>query len=162
LVNNLGIEAYYDGDWVKAADLYERSRKLHERIGDVTHVGMTSINIGEILSDQGHLEDAERLFQEVVASSEQIGQKLFSAVARANLGRAAARAGRLDEAHVILEGALESLRNIEAESFALETQMRLAEVEALRGERPRELLGQIGALLERTDEAAAMEPLRAT
>jgi class 3 adenylate cyclase/tetratricopeptide (TPR) repeat protein len=157
-LNNLGIEAYYDGDWTKASDLYERSRKLHERIGDMTHIGMTSINIGEILSDQGHLEEAERLFREVVESSDAIGQGLFSAVARANLGRAAARAGRFEEAQVVLEGALESFEEIDAVSFVLEVELRLAEVQALRGEHPRELLEQVDSLLDRA-EAAAGAPL---
>jgi class 3 adenylate cyclase/tetratricopeptide (TPR) repeat protein len=162
VLGNLGIEAYYDGDWEKALDLYERSRELHERIGDMTHVILATNNIGEILSDQGHLEDAERLFNEVAASSDGIGHELMSAVARANLGRAAARDGRFDEARGLLEGALESLWEMEATSFALEAELRLVELEALRGGRPRELLAEVDSLLERTDEAAAMAPLRAS
>jgi class 3 adenylate cyclase/tetratricopeptide (TPR) repeat protein len=161
-LNNLGIEAYYDGDWEKALDLYERSRKLHLRIGAATHVGMTTINIGEILSDQGRLEEAERLFAEVVASSEAIGQELFAAVARSNIGRAAARSGRFDEAQGLLEQALEELRAIGAGSFVLEAELRLAELAALRGDRPDEVLARVGSLLERADEAAAMAPLQST
>jgi class 3 adenylate cyclase/tetratricopeptide (TPR) repeat protein len=161
-LNNLGIEAYYEGDWKKASDLYERSRKLHERIGDATHVGMTSINIGEILSDQGHLEEAEHLFEEVVTSADAIGHELFSAVARANVGRAKARAGQFDEAQVVLEDALASLEAIEAGSFTLEVELRLAELEALRGGRSKELLAQIDSLLERAEGAAATAPLRAS
>ena len=61
----MGIEAYYEGDWEHALELYERSRALRERLGDVTNVAMQTSNIGEILSDQGHLEEAERLFTEV-------------------------------------------------------------------------------------------------
>src|SRR5262249_16004454 len=56
-LNNLGIDAYYEGEWEDALDRYERSRKLYERIGDMPNVGMTTNNIGEILSDQGRLED---------------------------------------------------------------------------------------------------------
>ena len=59
-LNNLGVEAYYDGDWARPSTLYERSRALLERIGDVTNVAMTANNIGEILSDQGRLEEADR------------------------------------------------------------------------------------------------------
>jgi class 3 adenylate cyclase/tetratricopeptide (TPR) repeat protein len=161
-LNNLGIEAYYDGDWEKALDLYERSRKLHVRIGDATHVGMTAINIGEILSDQGRFEEAERLFAEVVSSSEAIGQELFAAVARSNIGRAAARSGRFDEAEDLLEQALEQLRAIGAGSFVPEAEVRLAELATLRGGRPDEVLARVGSLLEREDEAAAMAPLQST
>jgi uncharacterized protein related to proFAR isomerase len=60
----------------------------------------------------------------------------------------------------MLEGALERFAAMEAGSFALETEVRIAELEALRGERPRDLLDQIDSLLERTDEAAAMAPLQ--
>jgi class 3 adenylate cyclase/tetratricopeptide (TPR) repeat protein len=152
-LNNLGIAAYYDGDWDKAADLYERSRGLHERIGDVTHVGMTNINIGEILSDQGHLEEAEQLFEDVVSTSDAIGQELYSAVARANLGRAAARAGRFVEAAERLEDALGSFRSIGAGSFVLETTVRLAEVDVLRGEDADQALTRVGSVLGQTGEA---------
>ena len=39
-LNNLGIEAYYEGEWEKALDCYKRGRRLFERIGDVTSVAM--------------------------------------------------------------------------------------------------------------------------
>ena len=61
--NNLGIELYYEGEWARALDVYERSRALFERIGDVTSVAMAMNNIGEILSDQGRLDEAEKLFR---------------------------------------------------------------------------------------------------
>ena len=52
-LNNLGIDFYWEGEWANALDVYERSRALFERIGDVTSVAMAMNNIGEILSDQG-------------------------------------------------------------------------------------------------------------
>ena len=61
-LNSLGIEAYYSGDWAKALDLYERSRALFARIGDVISVAIATNNIGEILSDQGRLDEAVKLF----------------------------------------------------------------------------------------------------
>ena len=54
VLNNLGIEAYYDGDWANALEVYERSRALFERIGDVASVAMARNNIGEILVRPGH------------------------------------------------------------------------------------------------------------
>jgi class 3 adenylate cyclase/tetratricopeptide (TPR) repeat protein len=142
-LNNLGIEAYYEGDWVKAADLYDRSRKLHERIGDATHVGMTTNNIGEILSDQGRLDEAARLFETVVANSETIGHRALAGVAQANLGRVAARAGRFEEAQEILEDALERLRETGAGAFVNEAEARLAELDTLRGDRPQEAIERL-------------------
>ena len=131
-LNNMGIEAYYEGDWESALEVYERSRKLRERLGDVTNVAMQMSNIGEILSDQGHLDEAERLFKEVERICDAAGQRLMTTVARANLGRAAARAGRLDDASELLTASLDGFREIHASSFALEAEVRLAEVEVLR------------------------------
>jgi class 3 adenylate cyclase/tetratricopeptide (TPR) repeat protein len=160
-LNNLGIEAYYDGDWVLAIELYERSRSLHVRIGDDTHVGMTTNNIAEIFSDQGRLEEAEPLFEEVVRTCDAMGYRPLAAVARANLGRAAARAGRHADAEELLAEAAHSLREIGAGSFVLEVEMRLAELDVLRGDRADAALTSIVSVLERSTDAAGIAPLEA-
>ena len=160
-LNNLGIEAYYEGDWPKAVDLYERSRALHERIGDVTHVGMTTNNIGELLSDQGHYEEARALFEDVIRSCDQMGQRLFAAVARANVGRVATRAGDHDGAEEILRDALEHLDEIGAASFVLEAELRLAELDACRGDRPHSVLQRVDSVLSRSEQEGDSAPLRA-
>jgi class 3 adenylate cyclase/tetratricopeptide (TPR) repeat protein len=162
VLNNLGIEAYYEGDWEKASDVYERSRALFERIGDVTSVTTTTNNIGEIRSDQGHLEDADRLFDEVQRASDAAGQRLLSMVARLNRGRTAARAGRFDDAEELLDEALEGFREIQAASFVLEAEARLAELDVLRGDRPEQALERVDPVLQRTEDAADMAPLQAT
>ena len=161
-LNNMGIEAYYEGDWESALEVYERSRKLRERLGDVTNVAMQMSNIGEILSDQGHLDEAERLFKEVERICDAAGQRLMTTVARANLGRAAARAGRLDDASELLTASLDGFREIHASSFALEAEVRLAEVEVLRGDRPQEALARTGAALGLAEDAADMAALHAS
>ncbi|MBD0330162.1 MAG: tetratricopeptide repeat protein [Thermoleophilia bacterium] len=160
-VNNLGIDAYYEGDWHKAIDLYERGRQFRERMGDVTNAAMATNNIGEIRSDQGRLDEAESLFREVVETCDTTGHRALATVARANLGRVAARAGRLDEAQELLEEALAVLREINASSFALEAESRLAEVAALRGEHGREVIERAESVLERADDSAEAAPLRA-
>ena len=158
-LNNLGIEAYYAGDWKNALDAYERSRDLFERIGDVTSVAMAMNNIGEIRSDQGHLGDAERLFAEVRASVDAAGQRLLSAVSRLNLGRAAARAGRFDDSEALLTEAAQGFRDIHAASFELETHARLAEAAVLAGDHERAL--READVAERTSEASAAPALQA-
>lgn len=161
VLNNVGIEAYYEGDWTKALDLYERSRALRERLGDVTHVALQMNNIGEIWSDQGRLDEADELFTEVQRICDSAGQLLASTVARANRGRVAARDGRYDEAEEMLTGALATFREMHAGSFVLETEARLAELAALRGDRPEEALEHAGSVLEQTGDAADMAALRA-
>ena len=64
-LNNLGIDAYYEGRWDDALDYYERSRRARERIGDVVGAATIANNIAEILSDQGLYDEAEALFEQV-------------------------------------------------------------------------------------------------
>ena len=109
-LNNMGIDAYYEGDWESAVDRYERSRKLYERIGDAPNVGITANNVGEILSDQGRLEEAEAMFEAVLHDAEVMGHRFLILLARSNLGRVAARAGRFAEAQEQLEQAVEIAR----------------------------------------------------
>jgi len=160
-LNNLGIEAYYAGDWTKARDLYDQSRKLRERIGDVVSVAMTTNNIGEILSDQGSLDEARKLFEEVIASSEQVGQRLLATLARSNVGYVEARAGNLDEAATLLGEAVKSFTELEATSFALETRVRQAEVAALAGN-PSDALRLADEVLADAGDAAEMSALQSS
>ena len=161
-LNNLGIEAYYEGDWDKALDVYDRSRALFERIGDVISVAMANNNIGEIRSDQGALEEAQTLFEEVERACDAAGHRALSSVAHRTWGGVAARAGRVDEAEALLHEALAAFRGIHATSFVLETEARLAEVSALRGDRPQEALNRAESVLEHTEDAADMPSLHAT
>jgi class 3 adenylate cyclase/tetratricopeptide (TPR) repeat protein len=139
VLNNLGIEAYYDGDWAGALDVYERSRALFERMGDVASVAMAVNNIAEILSDQGKLDEAEELFRAVQLTVDPAGHVGLSMMSRLNLGRAAARAGRFDEADELLEEAAEGFREIHAASFEQEVHARIAEAAVLAGDPERAL-----------------------
>jgi len=152
VLNNLGIDAYYEGEWAKALDVYERSRALFERIGDVTNVAMAKNNIGEILSDQGKLEEAEALFREVQNAVDPIGHRGLSLMARLNLGRAAARGGRFDEAAQLLQEARDGFHDIQASSFEAEAHARLAEAAVLAGDHERALREvELGELVGETN-----------
>jgi class 3 adenylate cyclase/tetratricopeptide (TPR) repeat protein len=158
-LNNLGIEAYYDGDWALALDVYERSRALFERIGDVASVAMAMNNIGEILSDQGRIDDAETLFRDVQEIVDSAGHRGLSLMSRLNLGRAAARAGRFEEADELLQEALEGFREIHAASFEQEVHARIAEAAVLAGDHERAL--SEAELAERLSDAELHPALRA-
>jgi class 3 adenylate cyclase/tetratricopeptide (TPR) repeat protein len=132
VLNNLGIDAYYEGRWDDALKLYQRSKEARERAGDVAGAATAVNNIAEVLSDQGHVEQAERLFHEARSMAE--GFRLAPAVVTGNLGRAAARSGRFDEARQLLESAREALQALGAESFVLETRARQAELAVLMGD----------------------------
>ncbi len=133
-LNNLGIDAYYEGRWDEALEYYGRSRAARDRIGDIVGAATIANNIAEILSDQGRIEAAEAELHEVRTICEAAGSRLMTAVADANLGRAAARAGRADEAQELLTAAAAALREIDAGSFVVEVQARLAEAALFAGD----------------------------
>ena len=158
-LNNLGIEAYYDGNWALALEVYERSRGLFERIGDVASVAMAMNNIGEILSDQGRLDEAEELFRAVRQIVDPAGHRGLSLMSRLNLGRAAARAGRFDEAEELLGEAADGFREIHAASFEQEVHARIAEASVFAGDHER-ALGEV-EIAEGTGEPELSPALRA-
>ena len=68
LHNNLGVAAYFAGDWDEALAAYERSRDLGRRTGDAVLEASLANNIGEILSDRGELDAAVELFESALAT----------------------------------------------------------------------------------------------
>ena len=87
VLNNLGIDAYYEGRWDEALDLYERSRAARERIGDVVGAAPIANNIGEMKSYQRpyHRHRAVHQAREVFETS---GHRMLATLALRNLGRA--------------------------------------------------------------------------
>ena len=161
-LNSLGIEAYYEGDWEKALDVYERARKLFERIGDVTSEATTRSNTAEILSDQGRFAEAEELFESVEGVFEVAGYRLLAGLALVNRGRAAARDGRFDTADGLFEQAAETLQDIHAVRGILEAELRRAESDTLRGGRGQEALDRVETVLAESADAADAAALHAT
>jgi class 3 adenylate cyclase/tetratricopeptide (TPR) repeat protein len=158
-LNNLGIEAYYAGDWEKALDVYKRGRRLFERIGDVTNVAMATNNIGEILSDQGQFDEAGEMFEEARRAVDAAGHRALSLMARMNLGRLAARQSRFDEAETWLDEAVKGFHEIEAASLEEEARTRIAEAAVLAGDHER--AAREADLAELTGEANPPPPLQA-
>ena len=60
VLNNLGMFAYFDGRWDDAIALYRRRGRMRRTLPVARRdVAYTDCNVGEILSDQGHLDEAE-------------------------------------------------------------------------------------------------------
>jgi class 3 adenylate cyclase/tetratricopeptide (TPR) repeat protein len=133
-LNNLGVDAYYEGRWREALDCYERSKALRERIGDVVGAATITSNIGEIKSDQGYLTTAGELFGEAREVFETSGHRLLATAALSNLGRTAAREGRVGDALELLGQALSTADEIRAGSLLLEVKTRLAEAALFAGD----------------------------
>jgi len=132
VLSNLGIHAYYEGHWDEAVAYYRESHDVKERAGYFGAMIQVN-NEAEILSDQGHLAEAVRLFQEFLRVARASGWAFGEAVVLSNLGRAAARDARFEDAHELFDEALKMFNEIETERFKVEAKARLAECLVFEG-----------------------------
>ncbi|MBO9534028.1 MAG: tetratricopeptide repeat protein [Solirubrobacteraceae bacterium] len=132
VLNNLGVDAFFEGDWEGAKAFYERSRKARERGGDVVRYGEALVNIGELLVDQGRLTEAEPRLRRALSLWRGAGFPVGIGVALMNLGRAAARVGDDERAEEFLTRARETLEAIGSEQ-TVDVAVREGERIVLRG-----------------------------
>jgi class 3 adenylate cyclase/tetratricopeptide (TPR) repeat protein len=141
-LNNLGMDAYFDGDWQESLKLYRAGRDTLTRAGNVVQAAVASTNIAEILSDQGRLDEAQAVFTEALRTLRPAGS-FFVPVTLSNLGRLAARAGRFEDADATLAQARADLSAAGAAVNVIETDTRIAESLVIQG-RATEALEVIG------------------
>ncbi|MGH8946834.1 MAG: adenylate/guanylate cyclase domain-containing protein [Acidimicrobiia bacterium] len=155
VLNHLGVFAYFAGQWNEAIDFYERARQAAAKTGDPVNAERGTINIGEILSDQGHLEEAEVRFQHVYRVWKAADYRAGFALALSDLGRAAARSGRVDEGESLLRRARQEFEDVGDLASVVEVDSRLAECRLYLGDGPT-------ALSLATDALARAEALGVT
>jgi class 3 adenylate cyclase/tetratricopeptide (TPR) repeat protein len=134
VLNNMGIDAYYQGRWGQALKYYEQSRAVREKAGDVIGMATQENNIGEILSDQGRLADADRLFAAAREEWRAADYRVGVALATSNIGRLALRGADAQRATAHLEEALGLFEAIGATAYVAETEARMAECLVLTGQ----------------------------
>lgn len=131
VLNNLGVNARDDSDWIKALDYYRRARTVREEVGDVIGADTAIINIAEILSYQGHIGEAEQLFLATVRSCRRTGYEIGYGVAACNLGRLYARLEDYEQARALQADAIERLERAGATYQVLEGKVMQVECETL-------------------------------
>jgi class 3 adenylate cyclase/tetratricopeptide (TPR) repeat protein len=151
-LNNMGLDAYYEGRWHTALDCYDRSKALRERIGDVVGAATVTNNISEIKSDQGYLATAAELCAEVYDVSEKAGYRMLATSSLSALGRVRAREGRLEEARKLLGEALAASQDIDSGGLVIEAKTRLAEL-AVFSRDPQKALAQADETLAAVAQA---------
>jgi class 3 adenylate cyclase/tetratricopeptide (TPR) repeat protein len=127
VLQNLGVDAYFAGNWTEALDYWERFRVQRDRTGDVAQSAAVANNVGEVLSDQGRLEPARALLEEALAIWTTVPFPIGIALATINLGRLATRDGRLDDAERLLDEARAIYERIGAADWVVETDSRRVE-----------------------------------
>jgi class 3 adenylate cyclase/tetratricopeptide (TPR) repeat protein len=177
VLNNLGMFAYFDGRWDDAVEFYRRAGSASDRAGLPAVTAYTDGNVGEILSDQGHLDEAEIHLQRARRVWSATGERWAVAFGEALLGRLDVRRGEHARGLAALTGALEELRNLRMDAYSEYTQALIAEAHAFGGDpfealeiasstlrandRQRPLLSRVGAiaLARLGDKDAALREL---
>jgi len=131
VLNNLGVNARDDSKWIEALDYYRRARTVREQVGDVIGADTANINIAEILSYQGRIEEAEQLFAATIRSCRRTGYEIGYGVAACNLGRLYARLEDYDRARTLQADAIERLERVGATYQVLEGKVMQVECETL-------------------------------
>jgi tetratricopeptide (TPR) repeat protein len=132
--DNMGLAAYYRGDWDDAVELYERARDAAHRMGNEWSAGFGTHNIAEIRSDQGRLDEAEPLFTECLRVWRAAEFSQGVAFARMNLGLLAARAGRADEALSLLADGRAEFAAKGADASVVEADVKTSQALLLQGQ----------------------------
>jgi class 3 adenylate cyclase/tetratricopeptide (TPR) repeat protein len=148
ILNNLGAFGYWAGNWTEALDYYQRANDIEDRVGNVIGAALGRSNVAEILADQGRWQEADRYFREAERALRAARFLNGMAFVRANIGRTAARAGRFEEAEELLVEARQGAQEVGAATQVVEADLRLAELEVLRG-RPDAALSFLDDALDR-------------
>jgi tetratricopeptide (TPR) repeat protein len=133
VLNNLGGFAYWRGRWQEAISLYREAGACRKRAGNIAEVAETDANVGEILSDQGHLEDAEVHLRRAHRMWSSTGHREGAAFANMLLGRLWVRLGRAQEGIVLLKATVLDMRRVGVGYYADLASALTAEAEALGG-----------------------------
>ena len=92
------MTSYFGGDWDAAVERYGRAQAAHQRSGDDWSAAIASGNLGELLVDQGRLDEAEPLVTDALRVWRVSGTPSDIGFGAALLGRLEARRQRLPEA----------------------------------------------------------------
>ncbi len=133
VLNNLGGFAYWGGRWGEAVDLYLQAGSCSERAGNAADEAETDANVGEILSDQGRLEEAESHLRRAHRIWSATGHEEGLAFAKMLLGRLAVRAGRAQEGTALLQATAADMRRAGVGYYADLANALGAEGEAVGG-----------------------------
>lgn len=139
VLNNLGLDAYYEGRWTDAVDLYRRSLEANDRVGDAGDAGTVRNNIAEIRMDQGRYGEARELLEVALRAGRATSYSVLVGVVTNNLGRLESLLGDTAAADARFAAAHEALGEIGSERHRLEVTARQAERHVLAAEHVRAL-----------------------
>jgi tetratricopeptide (TPR) repeat protein len=139
VLNNLGGFTYYEGRWDDAVALYERGREIRLRTGNAVEAAFIACNIGEVLTDQGHLEEAETRFREALRVARAAKKPYVAATALQHLGRVSMLDGETQLGFALLGEARAQFDSMRNADDVQEVDVLLAECHLVAGDPARAL-----------------------
>lgn len=128
LLNNLGIGAYYRGEWTTAAQYYAEAVEKSHAAGNVIESGFGALNQAEILADQGHWSTAIDILGDVLRNWGAAEYGPGIAITLAYRGIAKGRAGQVAEGLADIDEAIERFTEIGSTELIGEARVRGAEI----------------------------------
>jgi tetratricopeptide (TPR) repeat protein len=125
VLNNMGIEKYFTGDWGAAAKLYAEASEAGIRAGSSIGGMLGALNSGEILSDQGHWDEAIVQLEAARRNWEGGRYPVGATVAKLFLGVAHDRRGDHEQAGRLLQSAVEDAARLGLEEQEHDARSRL-------------------------------------
>ena len=111
-IGQLGILAQARGDYDEAADQYQRSLDISERMGNQGGMASSYHQLGMLAQDRGDYDEATRLYQRSLDISERMGNQGGMASSYHQLGMLAQDRGDYDEATRLYQRSLDTKERI--------------------------------------------------
>ncbi len=102
--SRLGVLAAMEGKHDRARELFDQALPVHMRIGDQNCEALIHTYMGEILTDQGNLDDGEGQLREALAGYQDLENDLGIANGLRRMGWLALARGNRERAAVLLAG----------------------------------------------------------
>jgi class 3 adenylate cyclase/tetratricopeptide (TPR) repeat protein len=134
VLNNLGGFAYYEGRWHDAIALYEQARDARLRTGNAVEAAFIACNIGEVLTEQGRLAEAESVFHDALRVARAAKKPYVAASALQRLGRIAMLRTDSDRAFELLRDARDQFETMKNADDVSEVDVLLAECHLVAGD----------------------------
>ena len=153
VLNNLGADAYFDGDWSLAVDRYTNARDTYLRAGNHVSAAVASTNLGELLVSRGRYDEAERALVDavrVLRGANAIDDVLF---AEMQVGRLLVERGEPAAAIERLTALRREASSVGQEGYAFEAAIHLASalVASERSEEALDLLDRAAVEVDEVD-----------
>ena len=124
---NLGVSQYNEANWPQAIGHYERSAHYYRLVGDTIGAEAARNNQAEILTDQGRIDEAAVILDEVERALRAAQYPLGIAITTSGRARIALRRGDAISAGELLDAARTAFVDLDARHMVIDTDVRRVE-----------------------------------